>query len=271
MKVLYFLLLFIFLIPNILGLERNGLQKEPLQPYFSDLKLLQNATQDRLAQEKLEQKRLAKEKQYLIENALKNFENSSLLAINNVARSNYLQGKNHTTTAIKNLDILAKIFLPLLERIKKLKTQSQNSLQKITEQNNPQNTQEILQNTKKILQDSKNSAQENEKVSSYIRQAKEFQELKQNALNQNNWISAQDLENRNIHAIQKAIDELEKNNATQNHSDQKKDNNKIKTSKKASDKLSQIQKYQEKIKKDRQKVFGKKKNEIQKTPVEKDW
>ena len=206
---------------------------------------------------------------------LANLHQNLFLANLNVMKDNYSQGKNKTESAIEDLTLLSKLFQPLLERLKQLKKDSQDNLQDISRQQHPQQTEDILQNTKKALQESKQEGQKNEKVTNYIEQAKKLQEMKNKSLAEQNWEKSQDLENRNINALQKAIKELEKQNAQgqgqqgQNNADQAKQN--LIQSQEAAAKLSQIKREQKKTKQDRQKIYGKRRNQKRRVPVNRDW
>ena len=80
---------------------------------------------------------------------LANLHQNLFLANLNVIKDNYSQGKNKTESAIEDLTLLSKLFPPLLERLKQLKKASQNSLQDISQQQHPQQTEDILQKYKK--------------------------------------------------------------------------------------------------------------------------
>ena len=190
----------------------------------------------------------------------------------NLGKQDYLQGKQNSLSAIKNLEILGSLFLPLLEQLKSIKQDSQESKEEIKKNNVPQKSQKIIENTNKALQEAKQTSPSNEKVENYIKEAIDYQVQKKNAIAENNWNKAQDMENRNINAIQKAIDELQKQQGGKGGGDKDQDKkNSADKSKEANNKIDQIQAYQEQLKKKREKVFGKRRNQIQKVPVGKDW
>ena len=190
----------------------------------------------------------------------------------NLSNQDYLQGKKNNLSVIKNLEILENLFRPLLDQLKNIKKDSQESKENIKKNNIPQNTKKIAENTDKALQESKQAKPSNEKVENYIQEAIDYQKQKKEALAQNDWGKAHDMENRNINAIQKAIEELQKQQGGNGGNDKgNNEKNPSDKSKEADDKINQIQAYQEQLKREREKIFGKRKNAIQKIPVGQDW
>jgi hypothetical protein len=207
----------------------------------------------------------------LVHQTIASLEKNLQISRESMRNNRYLFGKQATSLSVQNLETLEKLFKPLIDQLKKIKKDSQNSLQDIQENDKPQNTDNISNDTSRALQESKVAKESNEKVTSYIQQAEDFQNLKKEALEQDDWARAQDMENRNINAINKAIKELEKGNQGQKQNQDQQAQSQSKKSQDANDKLEQVQAYQEQIRKEREKIFGKKKNEVKKVPVDQDW